>query len=156
RTLDRDRIVAAALELMDAIGVDGLTMRVLADKLGVTAGSLYRHVRDKDELVGLLADELSAQVPLPDERLPWDEALRAAARGYRRVLLSHRDAARLLASTPPTGPRRLRQIEALLARLAAAGFDGRDAAWAAYHFNNLVTEFVADEVRAATAAEAAR
>jgi AcrR family transcriptional regulator len=139
---------------MDVVGLDGLTMRRLAEELGVTAASLYRHVRDKDELLVLLADEISGQVPLVDESLPWHQMLTQAAHGYRRVLLAHRDAARLLASTPPAGPQRLVRIEAILQVLLAAGFDGRDAAWGAYHFNNLVTEAVADEVRMAITAAA--
>jgi AcrR family transcriptional regulator len=140
---------------MDEVGVDGLTMRRLADRLGVTAASLYRHVRDKDELLVLLADEISGEVPLVAEEVPWQQALLDMAHGYRRVLLAHRDAARVLAATPPAGPRRLRHIEVMLRVLLVAGFTGREATWAAYHFNNLVTEFVADEVRLATAAEAA-
>jgi len=145
--LDRPRIVAAALAVMDEVGVDGLTMRSVADHLGVTAAGLYRHVRAKDELLVMLADEISGQVPTVASGTPWQAALTEMAVGYRRVLLSHRDAARLLASTPPAGPERLRQIEAILRVLVDAGFSGRTAAWAAYHFNNLVTEFVADEVR---------
>jgi len=140
---------------MDEVGVDGLTMRRLADRLGVTAASLYRHVRDKNELLVLLADEISGQVPMVAEGVPWQQALTDMAFSYRRVLLARRDAARLLASTPPAGPQRLRRIEAILRTLLAAGFSGRDAAWAGYHLNNLVTGFVADEVRLATAAEAA-
>jgi AcrR family transcriptional regulator len=140
---------------MDAVGVDGLTMRRLAEQLGVTAASLYRHVRAKDELLVLLADAISGQVPLATEGVPWQQALRDLAFNHRRVLLAHRDAARLLASTPPAGPQRLRHVEAMLRVLLAAGFRERDAAWALYHFNNLVTEFVADEVRLAAAAEAA-
>ncbi|HEY3061350.1 MAG TPA: TetR/AcrR family transcriptional regulator C-terminal domain-containing protein [Chloroflexota bacterium] len=145
--LDRPRIVAAALAVMDEVGVDGLTMRRVADQLGVTAAGLYRHVRAKDELLAMLADEISGQVPTVTPGTPWQAALTEMAVGYRRVLLEHRDAARLLASTPPAGPERLRQIEAILRVLVEAGFSGRDAAWAAYHFNNVVTEFVADEVR---------
>ena len=155
RQLDRPRVVAAALALMDEVGMDGLTMRSLADSLGVTAASLYRHVRDKDELLVLLADEISAEIPLIATDRPWKEALAYAAHAVRRVLSAHRDAARLLAATPPAGPRRLVQIEALLSVLLAAGFTDRDAAWAAYHFNNLVMEFVADEVQLARAAEVA-
>jgi AcrR family transcriptional regulator len=154
RQLDRARVVAAALALMDDVGLDSLTMRRLAQQLEVTAGSLYRHVRDKDELLVLLADEISGQVPVVRLDLPWQQALTEAAFAVRRVLLGHRDAARLLASVPPAGPRRLDHIEALLGVLLKAGFSARDAAWAAYHFNNLVTEFVADEVRLATAAAA--
>ncbi len=140
---------------MDEVGVDGLTMRRLADRLGVTAASLYRHVRDKDEVLVLLADEISGEVPMVAGDAPWQQALRDMAHGYRRVLLAHRDAARVLAATPPAGPRRLRHIEAMLRVLQAAGFSPREATWAGYHFNNLVTEFVADEVRLATAADAA-
>jgi AcrR family transcriptional regulator len=155
RPLDRPRVVAAALALMDDVGLDGLTMRRLAEALGVTAGSLYRHVRDKDELLVLLADEIAGQVPMIADHARWDEALTSMAFGVRRVLLAHHDAARLLASTRPAGPRRMRHIEAVLRVLRAAGFSDRDAAWAAYHVNNYVTEFVADEVRLATAAAAA-
>jgi hypothetical protein len=72
----------------------------------------------------------------------------------RRGLLAHRDAARVLASTPPAGPRRLRHIEAVLHILRSAGLGDRDAARAAYHLNNLVTEFAADEGRFATYAAA--
>src|SRR5262249_12658664 len=68
----------------------------------------------------------------------------------RRGLLAHRDAARVLASTPPAGPRRLRHIEAVLRILRAAGLSERDAAHTAYHLNNFVTEFAADEGRLAT------
>src|SRR5262245_31307799 len=140
---------------MDEVGFDGLTMRSLAERLHVTPGSLYRHVRDKDELLILLADEISAEVPFLQVDLPWEVAMREMARATRRVLLAHHDAARVLASIPPAGPRRLRHIERALQVLVAAGFSDRDAAWAAYHFNNLVTEFVADEVRLASAAMAA-
>src|SRR5262249_31081652 len=68
----------------------------------------------------------------------------------RRGLLAHRDAARVLASTPPAGPRRLRHIEAVLRVLRDAGLNDRDAARAAYHMNNFVTEFAADEARFAS------
>jgi TetR/AcrR family transcriptional regulator, tetracycline repressor protein len=155
RQLDRPAILAAALALMDQVGLDGLTMRRLAEELEVTPGSLYRHVRDKDELLVLLADEISGQMPMVRQDVPWQAALTEMAVAVRRGLLAHRDAARLLASTPPAGPRRLRHIEAMLRVLLDAGFSDRDAAWAAYHFNNLVTEFVADEVRLASAAAAA-
>jgi AcrR family transcriptional regulator len=155
RQLDRPRVVAAAVRLMDEVGLDGLTMRRLAGELGVTAASLYRHVRDKDELLVLLADEISGQVPMLAAGVPWRQALTDMAFAVRRMLLGHRDAARLLASTPPAGLQRLRHIEAALHLLLDAGFSGRDATWAAYIFNNFVTEFVADEVRLATAAAAA-
>jgi AcrR family transcriptional regulator len=150
RPLDQAQIVRAALELLDQVGLDELTMRRLAERLGVQAASLYRHVRHKDELLVLLGDEISGEIPLPPESGSWRDRLREAAWNVRRGLLAHRDAARLLAITPPFGPRRLRHIEALLGILRIAGLSGPDAVRAAYHCNNFVTEFAADEARFAS------
>jgi TetR/AcrR family transcriptional regulator, tetracycline repressor protein len=150
QTLDQAQVVRAALALLDDAGLDELTMRRLAERLDVKAASLYRHVRNKDELLALLGDEISAEIPLPDPRGAWREQLNELAWNVRRGLLAHRDAARVLASTPPAGPRRLRHVEALLRILRAAGLRDRDAARAGYHLNNLVTEFAADEGRLAT------
>jgi AcrR family transcriptional regulator len=147
-------VVAAPLALLDRVGLDGLTMRQLADHLGVQPASLYRHVRDKHELLVLLADAVSGEIPLASPDPPWQQRLREAGHAYRRGLLVRRDAARLLAVTAPVGPQRLRHIEALLSLLLSAGLSVQDAWRAAYHFNNFVTEFAADEVRFATAAQA--
>ena len=150
RTLDQAQVVGAALALLDEVGLDELTMRRLAAALHVKAASLYRHVRNKDELLALLGDEISAEIPLPRTAGRWRDQLVESAWNVRRGLLAHRDAARVLASTPPAGPRRLRHIEAVLQILRTAGLTERDAARSAYHLNNLVTEFAADEGRFAT------
>src|SRR5215467_10891753 len=71
RSLSQAEIVRAALALLDEAGMDDLTMRRLADKLGVKAASLYRHVRDKDELLVLLADEISGEIPIIEPRGSW-------------------------------------------------------------------------------------
>src|SRR5262245_39370933 len=145
--LDQAQVVRAALALLDEVGIDELTMRRLAERLGVKAASLYRHVRDKNELLVLLGDEISGEIPLVRPTGTWREQLVKMARNVRRGLLAHRDAARLLAITAPLGPRRLGHIESVLRVLKAAGLKNRDAARAAYHLNNFVTEFVADEAR---------
>jgi len=150
RTLDQTQVVRAALELLDEVGLDDLTMRRLAEHLGVKAASLYRHVRSKDELLALLGDEISAEIPLPRPAGSWRDQLTESAWNARRGLLAHRDAARVLASTPPAGPRRLRHVEAVLRILRTTGLSDRNAARAAYHLNNFVTEFAADEGRLAT------
>ena len=147
RVLDQSQVVAGALALLDEAGLDELTMRRLAERLGVKAASLYRHVRDKDELLILLADAISAEIPFPTGSGTWREQLTEIAWNVRRGLLAHRDAARVLAATPPFGPRRLRHIEALLKTLRDAGLSSREAARAGYHANNFVTEFAADEAR---------
>jgi TetR/AcrR family tetracycline transcriptional repressor len=153
RPLDQAQVVQAALALLDDAGLDELTMRRLAERLGVKAASLYRHVRDKDELLVLLGDEISGEIPMVRPEGPWQERLREMAWNVRRGLLAHRDAARLLALTPPYGPRRLRHVESMLRILRSAGMSRKDAARAAYHCNNFVTEFAADEARFAAFAK---
>jgi TetR/AcrR family tetracycline transcriptional repressor len=147
RVLDQATVVRTALALLDEVGLDALTMRALAHRLGVKAASLYRHVRNKDELLVLLGDEISGGIALVPPLGSWQKQLAAIARNVRKGLLAHRDAARVLAGTPPLGPRRLHQIEQVLRVLRAAGLSPRNAARAAHHLNNFVTEFVADEAR---------
>jgi len=150
KPLDQAQIVRAALALLDQVGLDELTMRRLAERLGVRAASLYRHVRNKDELLVLLGDEISGEIPFPNPGASWRDQLIEAAWNVRRGLAAHRDGARVLASTAPFGPRRLRHIDNMLGILRAAGLSDRDAVRAAYHGNNFVTEFAADEARFAT------
>jgi TetR/AcrR family tetracycline transcriptional repressor len=149
RALDREQLVRAALALLDDVGLDALTMRRLAERLGVKAASLYKHVRSKEELLVLLGDEISGEIPFTDPAGGWREQLTRIAWNVRRGLLAHRDAARVLAYTAPFGPQRLRHIEVILRVLRDAGLGPREAARAAYHCNNFVTEFAADEARMA-------
>lgn len=152
--LDAAQVVRAALALLDEVGLDDLTMRRLAERLGVKASSLYKHVRHKEELLVLLADEISGAVASPRAEGGWKAQLLELARNFRRGLLAHRDAARVLAQTAPVGPRRLRHVDTVLAILRTAGLSGRDAARAAYHLNNFITEFAADEERYRAASSA--
>lgn len=152
--LDREQIVRAALELLDEVGLDELTMRRVAERLDVKAASLYRHVKDKEELLIHLADAISGEISVDAPGNTWQARLASMAREVRRVLLAHRDAARVLAATAPFGPRRLRLIELSLSILRSSGLADADVARAAHHINNFVTEFVADEGRFAATANA--
>lgn len=145
--LDQAQIVRAAIALLDEVGLDDLTMRRLADRLGVKAAALYRHVHNKDELLALLGDQISGEIPFASAAGSWQAQLTEMAWNVRRGLLAHRDAARVLANTPPVGPRRLKHVEQVLRALRAAGLKDNDAAHAAYHLNNFITEFAADEAR---------
>jgi TetR/AcrR family tetracycline transcriptional repressor len=150
--LDQRQIVQAALSLLDEAGFDGLTMRSLAQKLGIKAASLYWHVRNKQELLSLLADEICAPMRAPDRTLPWRRQLEELGHEYRRVLLAHRDAARVLArSGGPAGPHRLRLTEIMLRTLLDAGFGHKDAAYAGFLLNDYVTMFVLEETQNAPA-----
>src|SRR5262252_3977146 len=101
QTLDQAQVVRAALALLDQVGLDELTMRRLAGSLDVKAAALYRHVRSKDELLALLGDEISAEIPLPRAVGSWRRQLTESAWNVRRGLRAHRDAARVLAATRP-------------------------------------------------------
>jgi AcrR family transcriptional regulator len=147
--LDREQVVRVALLLLDEEGLEGLSMRRLAQRLGVTAASLYWHVRDKDELLSLVADAISEEVPLPDPARPWREQLEALAWSYRRVLLGHRQGGRVLMASAPSGSSGPRLVDRMPDVLRAAGFDAQRQVHASHLLNTLVTAFVIDEEMAA-------
>jgi len=144
--LDQGQIVSAALALLDEVGLKDMTMRRLADRLAIKAASLYWYVRDKDELLELLADAISGEVRAPDPTAPWRAWLDALLWEYRRVLRAHRDAARILAGTMPAGSKRLRLIDLALGALLEAGFEGQDAVHAGRLLVDYVTACVLEEI----------
>lgn len=143
--LGRDQLVRAAFELLDQVGLDGLTMRGLADQLGVTAASLYWHVRRKEELLELMHEAISAEVPEPDPSRPWRDQLEELAWGWRRALLGHRDGARLTMGRVVFGPATLRRMETVLTLLRLGGLSAQDVADAGFVLSNFVPGFVAEE-----------
>jgi TetR/AcrR family transcriptional regulator, tetracycline repressor protein len=126
----RDGIVAAGLALLDEGGLEGLTLRRLAERLGIRAPTLYWHVRDKRELLDLMVsvimDEALADWREPHPGQPWWDWLAGRARALRAGLLAHRDGALMLAGNRPTQPA-LPGIERQLAALAEAGFKPPEA-----------------------------
>jgi AcrR family transcriptional regulator len=87
--LDTDRIAAAALAVADERGVDGFTMRAVADDLGVTPMALYHHVADKAALVALVVDKVINEQPLPPPSGEWQEDLWQMARWMRTSTIAH-------------------------------------------------------------------
>lgn len=98
--LTRGRVVAAALELVQQEGLDALTMRALADRLRVKAASLYWHVRDRGELLELLAAALLTEVLSPGKGAGWRADALAICTALERVTARRRDAARVLLEVP--------------------------------------------------------
>ncbi|HEX5415533.1 MAG TPA: TetR family transcriptional regulator [Chloroflexota bacterium] len=98
--LTRPRVIAAALEVIQQDGLDALTMRALAERLGVKAASLYWHVRDRGELVDLVAAALLEEVPLPGPGGGWRSDALALCGALARAVARRRDAARLLLEVP--------------------------------------------------------
>jgi AcrR family transcriptional regulator len=127
-TLDLTRITEAAVELLDEVGLAELSTRRLATRLGVRSPTLYWHVRDKAELLDLVAEAICADAFDIDATQPWHQQLADGLRQFRALLLRHRDAATLLRERPPTGPNRLRHIETTVRILLDAGFSTDDAA----------------------------
>ncbi|SRR6266550_1472748 len=122
RTLTRDRVVAEALSVIAADGVDGLSMRALATRLGVVPAALYRHVRNKEQLHDLILDGVLAEVDHQlDHSLAWTEQVKMLAHRLRTVLENHPGIAGLLKTRDPLGPHSLALAEAFLAPLHAAG-----------------------------------
>jgi TetR/AcrR family tetracycline transcriptional repressor len=133
--LTRDRIVDEALALVDREGADALTMRNLGAALGVDPTAVYRHFRDKEEILLAMADRLFAEMAdgiRPHE--DWRDVLRDNAWKARRVYLSHPAMARMLSVSPEVLGNHLRIAEALLGALRASGLSDEDASFA-YHAN---------------------
>lgn len=143
--LDVDRIVEAALGLLDQVGLAGLSMRHLAERLGIQAATLYWYIRDKQELLGLLAEAICGEVRPPDAHAPWRTQLETLMWEYRRVLLAHRDAAHVLAASLPAGSHRLRLVDLTLGAVIDAGFEGWAASRAGRLLVDYTTGFVQDE-----------
>ena len=129
--LTRDRIVAAALAILDQDGLDAVTTRRVAEALDTGSASLYAHVANRDELIELMVDRVAEDihVPAPDPAR-WQDQIRDYARHAQQVWSAHADLARASLATMPTGPGRLQVIEGLLAILRAAGLPDQVAAWA--------------------------
>lgn len=119
-----DRIVSAALDQLDASGLDGLTMRRVAERLGVQLNTVYWHVTGKPALLEMMADALLADCARDLPPAPWPDRVRTLATRLRDGLLSRRDGARLVGPTLPTGPHGTAVTDALTRTFTAAGFDG--------------------------------
>lgn len=148
RPLSRDLIVETAQAVVRAEGLDGVSMRRVAQELGTGPASLYAHVSDKDELLELVTDRIAGQIPLlepdPDR---WREQIRESARAARRVWQSYADICRVLLGRLPAGENQLRVAENHLAILRAGGVPDRIAAW----FVDRLALFVTADVLVGTA-----
>jgi AcrR family transcriptional regulator len=116
-------IVDAAMKVLDAEGLDAVTMRRVADELGTGPASLYAHVSDKDEMVEALLDRVAGEIPIPDPIDPakWQKQLKDIARDTRRVFSQHRDIARASMGNVPTGENALPIMNAMVGVLIEGG-----------------------------------
>jgi AcrR family transcriptional regulator len=120
--LSRTSIIAAAVELADRDGLERLSMRGLAGRLGVEAMSLYNHVADKEDLIDAMVDCVAGEIRRPTQDAFWRTALRQSAVSAHETLLRHGWACPLIGLRLNVGPNMLACTEATLACLVEAGF----------------------------------
>jgi TetR/AcrR family tetracycline transcriptional repressor len=111
--LTRERILRAALSVMDLEGLEAVTMRRLGRELGVEAMSLYNHVEDKEAILEGILEVVMAEFEFPEETGDWEADVRAGARAWRRLMIAHPTVIALFAESkhPASSPERLRPME---------------------------------------------
>jgi len=134
------------MTLADAEGLEELTMRRLAEELGVEAMSLYHHVPNKDAILDGMVDLVFREIELPQPNLDWKTALRRRMASVREVLVRHRWALRILESRATPGPTTLEHHDAMLGCLRRAGFSVPLAAHAYAVLDSFVFGFVHTEL----------
>jgi AcrR family transcriptional regulator len=143
--LDRATIVAAASELLDRDGLDGLTMRRLATELGVAPMATYRHFADRAALVDALIDDTASRIEIPVPTGDWRLDLKAIARSLRNALLARPALIQVVVARPALGPAAILLAEAAYAVLVPTGFGPRTTDRAANLLFGYVLGFVALE-----------
>ena len=147
--LTKAAIVQAALDLLDDAGMDGLTLRALASRLGVQAPALYWHVRNKQALLDEMATRIWREVgdvmsALPAD-LPWREVMGTYAVTVRSELLGHRDGAKAFSGTTLTDPAVIRRQEVTFENLIRQGFTLPDAVRGLLLLHNFTIGFCIEE-----------
>lgn len=152
--LDRDLVVSTALELLNEVGLDRLTTRRLAERLGVKQPALYWHFKNKRELLDEMAAQMLAWEPAPMTSATWVKAFKEDARAFRQTLLRYRDGARVHAGSRPdaaTFPSLDRRVQVM----CEAGFSAADAIRAFIVMSHYVVGAVLEEQTYAEATSAA-
>jgi len=142
--LSRERIVTAALRIMDDEGLEAVTMRRVAHELGVEAMSLYHHVVDKDELLDGICEQVMADFEFPIPTGDWAENCRAGARAWRRLMQRHPEVIELFARQrgPVSSVESMRPSEFALRLLRKSGLPDRDVAQAFHAIGGYIQGFV--------------
>jgi len=135
--LTRDRVLQAALGLADEGGVEAVSMRKIADELGVKAMSLYNHVANKDDVLDGMVDATYGEIAAPTPEADWQAQVREIAISAHEVFLRHPWAAGLQMSVKP-GPARLRYGDRLLGCFRDAGFSKQ----LTYHGYHIIESYI--------------
>lgn len=121
-SLNREKVLVAAVAFADERGIASLSMRKLGEVLGVEAMSLYNHVANKDQLLDGMVDLVFGEIDLPAGGADWKTAMRERAQSARRALRRHPWAITLMSTRTSPGPATLRHHDAVIGSLRAGGF----------------------------------
>lgn len=121
-TLSRAKVLSEAVALADSEGLDALTMRALAERLGVVPMALYKHVGDKEDLIDSMVDAVIEEFPAAPAELPWREAVAAMLTGARGVVIAHPWARRALETRIERTPTVLAHMERVSQCFLSGGF----------------------------------
>jgi TetR/AcrR family tetracycline transcriptional repressor len=144
-------VTRTALELLDEKGLDAVSTRAVADRLGVRMNTVLWHVKTKARLLELMADAIVGEIALDGLPAPWDERVAELARRYRRALLAHRDGAAVVVGTYPAETHTLAFGDALVGALLRGGVGPREAAWSAWTIVYLALGLTQEEQAASRA-----
>lgn len=146
KPLTRQRVIDAAVELADAGGLQALTMRKLAQDLGVEPMSVYYHVANKAQILDEIVDVVFSEIELPSPDEPWKPAMRRRAVSAREALIRHQWAPGLMDSRINPGPATLGHHDAMIGKLRSAGFSIELTAHAVSVIDGYVYGFALQEV----------
>lgn len=120
--LSRERVLQAAVELADRGGIEALSMRKLGQELDVEAMALYRHVRNKDDILDGIVDVIVGEIDAPEPGDDWQSALRQKIVAARQVMLRHPWAPRVIEERTSLGPAVLGYVDTVLGIMRGGGF----------------------------------
>ncbi|MFI1013821.1 TetR/AcrR family transcriptional regulator [Streptomyces sp. NPDC020965] len=144
--LSRERVIRAAMAVADEKGSAALTMRAIAEPLGVEAMSLYHHVAGREDVLDGMVDAVFGEIDLPPRDMDWKGALRHRTLSARAVLRRHAWAVGLMDSRTRPGPATLRHHDAVIGALRAGGFSVAMTAHAFSLIDSYLYGFVIQEV----------
>ena len=147
RPLSRRRVLEAAVRFADREGLEALSMRKLGAELGVEAMSLYNHVPNKDALLDGMVEVLLGELEVPSEGAEWEERIREAYRGFRRLARRHPNVFPLLVVRPPDTMDGVWLVEEFMKTMRGAGFDPATALYAFRTFSGYAMGYAMAEIR---------
>ncbi|MER5442982.1 TetR/AcrR family transcriptional regulator C-terminal domain-containing protein [Streptomyces sp. NPDC002790] len=129
----QSEVVATALETLDEVGLEAVSLRAIAERRGVRMNTVVWHVKSKGRLLELMADVIVSEIRLDDLPARWDHRAAELLGRYRRALLAHRDGAAVVGGTYAPEPATLAVAETLIAALLDGGYREQEAVWTCWN-----------------------